>query len=1545
MRRSSLTALVSAATLAIFGLTVAPVSAVTPTTLVVTTTSDVDNLPGPCHTSSTATPSPLSLRDAVCLANNLGTATPVVIDVPGGTYSLNASLGELDLGTATGQDATIAGTGPGATVIDAGGHSRVLNIDPASLGGVTAALQNLTITGGADSTFGGAGILAGSAGSSPDALTLSGVTVTGNNVGAASPSATNVPGGGLQFIGGQLSITNSTFSNNTTQSSPGGAIAYQAMGVGTESFTMTGTTISNNTSTNHATALDVVDGAVQLSSPSNSIPLSISGSTFTGNTATGANGPTRGAALTLESGGLSVTGSTFTGNTITGASSRGAAIAVVDGAATLHNNRIVDNVAPAASQGSGLALVGAGSANATDNWWGCNAGPGSTGCDTTAGSPTVSPRLVLSGTAVTTTVGSTTPVSANLTHDSSSAAVTGPFPALDGVSMTFTNPLPAGASCAPGSVNLSGGTASGACTFNPNGASGVGQVTVSVDHQAIAVPVTVNAPPSITASPTDQTVAAGGTATFSASADGYPAPTVQWQVSTDGGSTFSNISGATSSPLTFTVSASQNQNRYRAVFTNTVTSATTTAATLAVQQPPAFTSGTTANFTAGTNGTFPITTSGLPAPSSIAASGSLASGLTFTNNGDGTASISGTPASGTGGVYSLQLTAANGVSPDASQTLSVIVSESPTITTNPSDATVAPATSATFTAAANGYPVPTVQWQVSTDGGATFTNIVGATSTSYTLTANAGLDGTKYRAVFTNTLGSATTTAATLSVRAAPTFTSANASTFTVGTAGSFAITTSGIPHPTITKTGVLPTGVTLADNGDGTATLAGTPATGSGGVYTFTLHAANGVTPAGSQTFTLTVKGAPHISSPATTTFQSGVAGTFTVTTDRGYPTPALAVTAGLPTGLSFTDNGDGTATISGTTTAVGTVNVTITATNSAGTVQQPLTVNVTQPAAITSASTTTFTTGSAGTFTVTSTGYPTAALTETGPLPTGVTFVDNGDGTATLAGTPAAGTGGSYPLTLKAHNGVGTDATQSFVLTVDQAPAITSATTVTFGAAVAAAPFTVTTSGFPAPSLVETGTLPPGVTFVDNGDGTGTLSGTPAAGSAGNYPITFNATNVVNSAVQPFTLVVAVAPQSISFTSTPPAAPVVGQTYTVSATGGPSGNAVAFAIDGASSGVCTITGSQVTFTHPGSCVIDAHQNGNGQYAAADNSQATTVAKAATSTAVAVTAHAVTATMSVLAPGSGTPTGTVTFAVNGTPVGTATVTGGVATLNYTVPTGQTQNVAAAYSGDSDFSPSSASTARQDPSITATVSSSVARSSYGWYRVPVRVSFSCLTHGAPLTAACPSPVTLSSNGAGQSVSRTIMATNGGAATASVNGINIDRKPPTVTITGVTNGAYYPGAAPRAHCVAHDPLSGVASCRLTSKASGTSVTVTARATDRAGNVSTTHRTYYVLRIFILGATMKNGAYTLKEGQSFTIVALTSGTSRPRYYDAVPFGQTPRPADNYFTPAGMQYGLHRYTIGVRLEHGFGRYYYWVFGVKIGKTLHTVKFHPIR
>ncbi len=73
----------------------------------------------------------------------------------------------------------------------------------------------------------------------------------------------------------------------------------------------------------------------------------------------------------------------------------------------------------------------------------------------------------------------------------------------------------------------------------------------------------------------------------------------------------------------------------------------------------------------------------------------------------------------------------------------------------------------------------------------------------------------------------------------------------------------------------------------------------------------------------------------------------------------------------------------------------------------------------------------------------------------------------------------------------------------------------------------------------------------------------------------------------------------QSITFTSTAPTNAVVGgHSYTVTATGGGSGNPVTFS--SGTPGVCTVTGSTVTFQHAGTCTIDADQAGDADHLAA---------------------------------------------------------------------------------------------------------------------------------------------------------------------------------------------------------------------------------------------------------------------------------------------------------------------------------------------------------
>src|ERR1700683_2946629 len=92
------------------------------------------------------------------------------------------------------------------------------------------------------------------------------------------------------------------------------------------------------------------------------------------------------------------------------------------------------------------------------------------------------------------------------------------------------------------------------------------------------------------------------------------------------------------------------------------------------------------------------------------------------------------------------------------------------------------------------------------------------------------------------------------------------------------------------------------------------------------------------------------------------------------------------------------------------------------AATVALPGVVSADGGPTFTSPSSTTFTTGATGTFTVTTSGDPPIAISDNGAnLPDGVSFTDNGDGTATVAGTPAGGAGGTYPLELTASDGTG--------------------------------------------------------------------------------------------------------------------------------------------------------------------------------------------------------------------------------------------------------------------------------------------------------------------------------------------------------------------------------------------------------------------------------------------------------------------------------------------------------------------------------------------
>ncbi len=155
-------------------------------------------------------------------------------------------------------------------------------------------------------------------------------------------------------------------------------------------------------------------------------------------------------------------------------------------------------------------------------------------------------------------------------------------------------------------------------------------------------------------------------------------------------------------------------------------------------------------------------------PATTAGQWTSNSGGTFTPNAT-TPNATWTPALNFTGVATLTWTVRSTAQPACgttqTATVQVTVNEPPTVTTQPAPQIVGQSATATFTAAATGTPTPTVQWQVDTGNG--FTNIPGATSTTLTVpNVTLAMNGNRYRAVFTNSCGSATSQAALLTVNA-----------------------------------------------------------------------------------------------------------------------------------------------------------------------------------------------------------------------------------------------------------------------------------------------------------------------------------------------------------------------------------------------------------------------------------------------------------------------------------------------------------------------------------------------------------------------------------------------------------------------------------------------------------------------------------------------------------------------------------------------------------------------------------------------------------
>lgn len=785
----------------------------------------------------------------------------------------------------------------------------------------------------------------------------------------------------------------------------------------------------------------------------------------------------------------------------------------------------------------------------------------------------------------------------------------------------------------------------------------------------------------------------------------------------------------------------------------------------------------------------------------------------------------------------------------------------------------------------------------------------------------------------------------------------------------------------TITN-GSLPDGMTLSSSG----LLSGSP-TGAG-MFGFTVTAGDPQGGTGSQSLSLDVL-APSTITTATAPLAPVTGQSYTLTATVGSPDTSASATGTLSFEQS---NGSAISGCTGLTLSGGAASCKLSGTDagnhaiqlvySGDDAHEPLTENGSY--AISPADTATSVSGTPHGFTAT-----VATVSPGVGIPRGtVDFYEGGAkvGSGTLSGgTPDLAT---YTLAAPLPAGSTTSITASYVGDADFAASQAAASSVSVP------PLTITpatlpygtdgtvysdqlsTSGGAGSPIydysISGGSLPDGLRLSSSG----LISGTPTRAGSYGFKITAN-DSAGDTGSQNYSLTVSLPSVTTGLDLRySPAGPVYGQPITLTATvtnplGGftPSGSITFDDASGNPITGCrdlTVKSDQATCTvagaGAGTHAVSANYTGDDVYSTASATGQYTVDQAQTDTSIAVTGSSLSATVTATAPGAGAPTGTVDFMIAGTSIGQASLADGVAAISYHVPTGQNARITAVYGGDINFAGSSGQAtdsggalinigsisptigalqnASGDPTITAKLHSATRRNRYGWYSHPVRVVFSCQANGARLTRPCAKPVTLDRSGRGQSVRRTIRATNGRSATVVVRGINIDLKSPELRLDGVVSGHVY-AEAPSPRCVAHDSVSGIASCRvkLVKKTSAAGIGTTilryhATATSRAGRRTSRTITVERLGIYLVGAPYVNGRFLVRPGASYQIRA-TAGV-RPRYIDASPNPNQPGGKDKWFMRAGPHTWLQVVTLPADL---FGDFGIWQLGVEIGGQLHQI------
>jgi Metallo-peptidase family M12B Reprolysin-like/Secretion system C-terminal sorting domain len=347
----------------------------------------------------------------------------------------------------------------------------------------------------------------------------------------------------------------------------------------------------------------------------------------------------------------------------------------------------------------------------------------------------------------------------------------------------FTNPItlaatgnPAGTTVSFSSNPLTPGNST-TVTLNNTASLPAGTYTVNISGTATGVAVqnttatftiTAGAGPVISTQPTNVTVCAPATATFTV-ASAAAGVTYQWQSAPTVGGTYANIAGATNASYTTgATSAGMNGMAFRCIVSQQCGSTTSSAAVLTVNSGAAITTQP-ANTSACT---------GNPATVTVVATGT---GLTYQW---ASATAAGGPfmpiATATSASYTIpsvtvstpqfyQVTINSSSCPGMvmSSVAQVTISQTAAIGTQPTAQTVCAGTAATLSVAATGTGI-TYQWQSGTSATGPWTNVAGATAASYNTGATtATMNGTFYQVVVTGSCNAVTSSAVLLTVNTA----------------------------------------------------------------------------------------------------------------------------------------------------------------------------------------------------------------------------------------------------------------------------------------------------------------------------------------------------------------------------------------------------------------------------------------------------------------------------------------------------------------------------------------------------------------------------------------------------------------------------------------------------------------------------------------------------------------------------------------------------------------------------------------------------------